>query len=299
MMKNLLLIIVMNCFCAGSIMAQQGVFSVILNKGQNSFGTQKGFQPVILGISLAEGDFIKVADGGYVALVHESSGSSLELTEKGNFAVNELESKVLSKPTTVMAKYGKFLMKKLNPDEHGNQNLNVTGAVERGDVGIINVELPKVNDVYGSQVFVSWNQTDDIKDYIITIKDKIDDIIVKKSVIGNSYILDLDQDAIENEKIIIINVMSKNNDELRSPDFGIKRLNDAESKSIGDEFTNLKVFASSNNVVDKILIASFFEENQLLADAITYYNEAQLISPDPDGFNKLYDNFLIRNGLKN
>ena len=42
---------------------------------------------------------------------------------------------------------------------------------------------------------------------------------------------------------------------------------------------------------------SFFEENLLIADAITYYNQALVLSPDPDGFNKLYDSFMVRNGL--
>ena len=69
-------------------------------------------------------------------------------------------------------------------------------------------------------------------------------------------------------------------------------------ESIGKEFENLKMVANTENALNKLLFASFFEENQLLVDAITYYNQALAISPDPDGFTKLYDNFLQRNGLK-
>lgn len=298
-MKKLLLILIINCTVAGSLLAQQAVFSVILNKGQNSFGDQENYQPVLLGTYLNAENALRVEEGGYVALVHEKTGSSLELTEGGTYSVKDMEQEVLQQPTTVLAKYGKFLMKKLNPEEGGNQNLNVTGAVERGEVGIIEVDLPKVSDIYGDQVYITWQQTDDIQDYVVTIKDKLDDVIIEKSVVRNSFVLELNSNQIKDEKIIIFNVRAKDKDGLRSPDFGIKRLGGKESTTICDEFSSLKMVAKSNNVVDKLLIASFFEENELLADAITYYNEALTISPDPDGFAILYENFLARNGLKN
>jgi hypothetical protein len=64
------------------------------------------------------------------------------------------------------------------------------------------------------------------------------------------------------------------------------------------EYTNLKEVARSENVLDKLLIATFFEENELLGDAISYYDQALALSPDANGFNRLYNNFLYRNNLK-
>lgn len=298
-MKKLLLLFIFNLVLGASSMAQQAVFSVILNKGENVYGVDENRKSVLLGTSLKQDDVLNVAQGGYVALVYEATGASLELTKSGEYSVADMELSVLKQPTTVLAKYGKFLMKRLNPDEKGNQNLNVTGAVERGDIGIIEVDLPKVNDLYGDQVSITWKQTDDVQDYVITIKDKFDAVIVEKPVVGTSCVLEMNAGELKDEKMIIINVKAKDNEELRSPDFGIKRLDTEKRKSIGDEFASIKMVANSNNVVDKLLIASFFEENKLLADAISYYNQAQALSPDPDGFNILYDNFLDRNGLRN
>jgi len=298
-MKKSLLILIVNCIVVSSVLAQQAVFSVLLNKGQNSYGIEENYHPVLLGSALGTNDLVNVEDGGYVALVHESTGASLELTKKGNYSVVEMEQKVLDQPSTVLAKYAKFLIKKFQPDENGRQNLNVTGAVERGEIGIIDVELPNVNDLYGDQVIISWNQTDDIQDYLITVKDKLDEAIIETPVRGTLYKLDLDRAELKGEKMIIINVKATYNNELRSPDYGLKRLDKQESKSISNEFASLKTVAGADNVVDKLLIASFFEENKLLADAITFYKEAQSISPDPDGLNILYNNFLVRNGLKN
>ena len=298
-MKKLLLSFVLCSIIIAPLWAQQTVFSVILNKGDNYITSGKVDHEILLGSKLGDTDVIKIESTGYVALVHESTGASLELTEGGQYEVSELENRLLKRPTTVLAKYGMFLMKKLNPDEKGNQNLNVTGAVERGDMGVIDVDLPKVNDLFGDQIIIKWKQADDIEDYVVTIKDKLDEIITEKPVKGTSLVIDLNQGQLHNEKMIIICVHAQKNRELRSPDFGIKRLGSKEGENISNEFDHLKMVANSNNVVDKLLIASFFEENHLLADAITYYNEAQVISPDPEGFNRLYNNFLVRNGLRN
>jgi len=298
-MKKLLLILTISSFAAIDLMAQQPVFSVLLNKGQNTYGIKNNYQSVLVGTSLNENDFIQVEERGYVALVHEITGASLELTKSGTFSAKELEDEISQQPNTVLAKYGKYLMKKLNPDEQGNQNLNVTGAVERGEAGLIEVALPKVNDLFGDQVNVSWKQIDDVQDYFVTIKDKLDDVIITQAVSGNRYILDLNNAKLQDEKIIIINITARDKAEIRSPDFGIKRLDLNERKSVGNEFKSLKMVANADNVVDKLLIASFFEENHLILDALTYYNEALAITPDPDGFNILYNNFLARNGLKN
>lgn len=298
-MKKVILSSLLILMFSALLFAQKSAFSVILNKGNNSIKMGNYQESILIGSKLSVDETIHLSKNGYIALVHEASGASLELTEGGDYLISELEDKLKNMPSTVMAKYGKFLMKKLNPDEKGNQNLNVTGAVERGEIGLIEVDLPKVNDLFGNQVIVSWKQTDDVQDYIVTIKDKLDDLITEVHVKGTSSIIDLSKGQLIDEKMIIISVHAQNNEELRSPDFGIKRLDKNKSKVIGNEFDNLKMVANSDNVVDKLLIASFFEENQLLADAITYYNEAQSISPDPDGFNKLYANFLVRNGLKN
>lgn len=297
-MKKLVLISLISCFSLSSLLAQDGIFSVILNKGENTYGAGAALNPVLLGTSLSENDVLKVADGGYVALVHEASGSSLELDSDGDYSVKDMEQMISDQSSTVLAKYGKFLMKKLNPEDEGNQNLNVTGAVERGEEGLIKIYWPSVMDVFGNEAIVTWQQTDDIEDYIVTIKNMFDDVIEEKPVTGTTFKMILDEGKLKDQKLLIINVRAKENEGVYSRDYGIKRLSPEAKESIGKEFENLKMVTNTENALNKLLLATFFEENQLLVDAITYYNQALAISPDPDGFTKLYDNFLQRNGLK-
>lgn len=297
-MKKLALITLFNCFVMGSLVAQDAVFSVILNRGGNTSGTGTSFDAVLVGASLSKDAVLRIVDGGYVALVHEQTGSSLELSASGDYTVAELEQKISDQSSSLLSKYGKFLVGKLNPEDEGNQNLNVTGAVERGEAGLIKIYWPSIMDVYGDEAVVTWQRADEFDEYVVTIKNMFDDIILEKTVNGTSYTMKLDDEKMKNEKLMILNIKVKENEGYYSRDYGIKRLSAKEQTSIGQEFEELIKVANDENSLNKLFIASFFEEHQLLVDAITYYNQALAISPDPEGFNKLYNNFLRRNGLK-
>lgn len=296
-MKKYLLITIFSFAFFGSLLAQNAVFTIILNKGDNTFGSGTDFNPVLLGTTLLENDVLKVVDDGYVALVNDATGSSLELKKAGNYPVKEMEQMIAEQSTSVLAKYGKFLMDKLNPEDVGNQNLNVTGAVERGEEGLIRIYWPSVMNVFGDEAIITWQQTANFKDYILTVKNMFDEILEENHVQGMSYTLKLDKDKLKEEKLMIINVRLQGNDGVHSRDYGIKRLSKEARITIEQEFLNLKMDAQDANVLNMLLLASFFEENQLLVDAITFYNQAIVLSPDPEGIQKLYVDFLNRNGL--
>ncbi len=296
-MKTYLLISIITFACLGSLLAQNGELTIILNKGDNTYSSGADYNPVLLGATLSANDILRVTDNGYVALVQEETGASLELKSAGDYSVMEMEQMILEQSSTLLAKYGKFLMDKLNPDDVGNQNLNVTGAVERGEEGLIKIFWPSVIDVYGSKAVVSWQKVDGIMDYIVTIKNMFDEILEENEVNGMHFAMKLDQGKLKDEKLMIINVRVMENDGVYSRDYGIKRLSEEARMIIDTEFETLEVDAQEENVLNKLMLASFFEEKHLLVDAVTYYNEALVISPDPEGIQRLYDDFLQRNGL--
>lgn len=296
-MKKYVLISIINFVCFAGLWAQDVVFTIILNNGENTISSGTDTNPVLLGSSLVENDVLNVVDEGYVALVQDETGSSLELNSAGVYSISEMEQMIVDQSSTVLAKYGKFLMDKLNPEDVGNQNLNVTGAVERGEEGLIKIYWPSVMNVFGEQAIVTWQQVDGFKDYVVSIKNMFDELLEESPIQGTRFTLELDKGKFKEEKLMIINVRVKGNEGIYSRDYGIKRLSTAERITIEQEFENLKMDAKEENVLNKLLLASFFEENQLLVDAITYYNQALVISPDPEGIQKLYDDFLLRNGL--
>ena len=278
--------------------AQDPAFTIILSKGTNTHGVDGALNQVILGETLMDNEEVNIADGGYMAIVHDKSGISLELQKGGSYKVSDLIQHVSEQSNTVLSKYGKFLMSKLNPEGTGNQNLNVTGAVERGDADFIKVFLPMVTNVYGDELLITWQQTDDLQDYVVTIKDSRDQVIMKQDVKGNKYKLSFESSMLMDKKLLIVNVRSKSNQSFLSKDYGINRISEDQKQGIKYEYEHLVDIADADNVISKLLIASFFEENELLGDAISYYDQAFALSPDTDGFDKLYNNFLYRNNLK-
>ena len=50
--------------------------------------------------------------------------------------------------------------------------------------------------------------------------------------------------------------------------------------------------------MNKVVLASFYEQNKLLIDAITAYEEAIKLAPDDPTYKDYYEEFLLRNKLK-
>ena len=298
-MKQKLLFVIATMLVIGQSIAQDGVFTIILNKGSNSISNDKMSKSITVGATVNQDQSLKVAEDGYIALLHNETGSGLELNQAGEYKISDLQAVVANKENSLLSKYGKFLMTSLMNQADKNQNLNVTGAVERGAETIIPVFLPKITDVYGSELLVTWKSMDNINDYIITVRNKMDQTIFQKTVTGSRFVLQLDGNAFAQESMFILNVQAKNQDVFASRDFGIRRVEGTYRETIKQQYSNLLQTADTENTtLGQLLIASFFEEHQLTADALSYYESAVKTSPDPIGFAVLYDSFLARNGLR-
>ncbi len=298
-MKTTLLFVIVTMLCIGQSMAQEGVFTIILNKGNNSLSNDNGSKSITVGAIVNQDQSLKIAENGYIALLHNETGSGLELSLAGEYKISDLQAAVAKKENSLLSKYGKFLMTSLMSQANNSQNLNVTGAVERGSETIIPVFLPKITDVYGSELLVSWKGMDNINEYIITVRNKVDQTIFQKNVTGNRFVLHLDGAAFTQETMLILNIQAKTEAAFISRDFGIRRVDGTYRDTIKQQYSNLlQTVDTENTTLGKLLIASFFEEHQLTADALGYYESAVKTSPDPIGFAVLYDSFIARNGLR-
>ncbi len=54
----------------------------------------------------------------------------------------------------------------------------------------------------------------------------------------------------------------------------------------------------NQNALNKLLLAAFYEENNLLIDAGTAYAEAIQLAPDVPQYKEDYEAFLLRHGMK-
>ncbi|MEQ8810323.1 MAG: hypothetical protein RIE59_14730, partial [Imperialibacter sp.] len=185
-------------------------------------------------------------------------------------------------------------------DGGGNDrsNMKATGAVERALTSAINVMLPKSVDFYGDNAIVRWKAIgEDNTTYIVTVKNIFDEEVAKIETDQTAYELDFTNPKLAQERLVILNVKVKGDEDMKSSDYGIKRLSNTESAKVNENIKGLKSEVNEETPLNKIIYASFFEENNLVLDALTKYEEAIEMSPEVQDFQDMYQSFLVKNGL--
>lgn len=305
-MKTLLSTATLLLFLTCTALGQGYIFRVLANKGANQVKrAQSGeTQPLKTGATLNSGDEIIASNGAYIGLMHKT-GKTIEVRTAGTTKITELEKKLASSQSGVANRYAQFVMNKMNEgdgdvNKNYRRNMKATGAVERAtNNASIKVMLPSSIDILNPNAIIRWNGAEDGANYLVTVKNIFDEQIFKAETEKTSIKLNFDDENLANERLVILNVQVKGNDDLKSSDYGIKRMSSDDAKAITDNLEVLKSEVSDDSPLNKLIYASFYEENNLLLDALTKYEEAIELSPDVEDFQTIYDDFLIKNGLSN
>jgi len=275
-------------------------FRVLANKGTNKIKKAGTGQLVALktGATLNSGDALVASAGSYIGLMHKS-GKTIEVRKAGTIKVTDLEKRVKTGKSSVASRYAKFVSDKMNERQSGNyrSRLNATGAVSRavGD-GSLDVMIPENNNkIIGDNAIIKWEAETEGATYVITVRDIQDEIIFIAETNETSINLDLTAEKMMGQPLYLVTVADKNNDEIVSTQKGIVRVE--EDSDLVASLNGLKAEVSDDSPLNKLIYASFFEENGLLLDALTKYEEAIQMSPEIEDFKEMRDNFLITNGL--
>jgi hypothetical protein len=279
--------------------AQEYAFKVLANKGDNQIKAGAEWQHLKTGAVLNSGDEVKLGDNAYLGLVH-SSGKPLEVKQAGVHKVSVLESQVPA-GSSVLNKYTDFILSS-NSAEAKKNRLSATGAVTRevaaGAVAI-DLFLPEDNDqagVFNDVAIVSWDDSNVKGPYVITVRNMFEDVLEKAETPETSYKIDLSVQKYAQENAILIEVNAKNDPTLVSKRHMIKRLPPAERERISTALQQIKSEVTEETALNKLLMAGFYENNNLLIDAI--YAFQQVIELEPEAYKETYDDFLLRNKLK-
>jgi hypothetical protein len=274
--------------------AQDYAFKVLVNKGKNELKSGNNWQQLKVGLSLKSADELKISENSYIGLVHVS-GKALELKQSGNYKVMDLAAKV-NGGSSVLNKYTDFILSSTSSPKN---RLAATGAVDRG-VDNIQVYLPKAEQavVYNNNVIIQWDSESAPGPYIITFKSMFDDELDKLEASENNVTIQLNDQNFANEDNILVEVSSASNKNKISDQYTLKRLSKGDKERIKNALREIENPTSEPNALNKLLIAGFYEESNLLIDAGTAYIEAIKLAPEVPQFKEAYNNFLLRNGLK-
>ncbi|WP_422362383.1 hypothetical protein [Reichenbachiella sp.] len=293
-------------FLVNTSYGQSFVFRVLASKGANQVKKAQSGETVPLktGATLMSGDELIAASGAYIGLMHKS-GRTIEVRNPGVTKITDLETKLAKSQSSVANKYAQFVMNKMSDGDGASsnyrRNMKATGAVERAtSSAALKVMLPSSVDILNPEAIIRWNGAEEVADaaYVVSIKNIFDEEIYSAETTGTSMNINFEDDQLANERLVILNVKVKDNDEIKSGDYGIKRMSSDDAASINENLEALKSDLSEDSPLNNLIFASFYEENNLILDAMTQYEKALIASPDVEDFKTLYDDFLIKNGLK-
>lgn len=285
-------------FAASVVSAQDYAFKVLANKGTNEVKSGDAWLPLKTGSILRSADEVKLGDNAYVGLVH-STGKPVEVKEAGIHKVSDLEAKVKT-GSSVLNKYTDFLLSSNSADAKKNR-LSATGAVHRAiETAAIKLYLPDNQSagVFSNKAIITWDGSNVPGPYVVTLKNMFEDVLVKDETAENSYQVDLSDEKYANENAILIEVTSKADPSLKSSQHLIKKLATADQAEVAAALKELNGQVSEETPLNRMILGGFYEENHLLIDAITAYQEAIRLAPDVPTFRESYEEFLVRNNLK-
>ncbi len=293
-----------------SAVAQDYVFKVLANKGENTVKlVGKEWSPLKTGQSLNLGDEVKLSDDAYLGLMHKS-GKTLEVKSSGEHKINALANSLNSKSSSVASKYADFVMTQMSDKEGSGdyrKSMGATGAVDRAlaSGAKIKVMAHSSSDIINPQVLIRWSEPQQVGEveeltYSLTFSNLFDEAIETVQTTETAYKLNMDTapfNQLEN-KFVKIKVAVEGK-ELKSEEYAIIVKPEDESKELKNTLNELKTEVKEENALDNIVMAAFYEDKNLLLDALTAYERAIELAPEVDIYQKAYEDFIIRNGFAN
>ena len=280
----------------GVCYSQDYGFKVLANKGSNEFRSGDVWQPIKTGATLKVTDEVKLAENSYLGLV-SSTGKALEVKEPGTYLVSILMDRIKGTGPTVMQKYTDFILSS-NAETKKNK-LSATGAVHRDIASSLQLVLPENQNsaIFNNSAVISWEGTKVPGPYVLTLRNMFDDVLEQYETPETSFKIDLSGSKFSKENAIIVQVNSKADAKEVSKQHLIKKLSPTEHENIKKSLDQIANEVSEPTALNKLILAGFYEENRLLIDAITAYEEAIKLAPDVPSYKEAFDEFLIRNNI--
>jgi hypothetical protein len=276
------------------LLGQEYAFKVLVNKGKNEVKAGETWQGIKVGTSLKSTDELKVTENSYVGLVHKT-GKPLEIKKAGRYKIADLSGQV-GTGSSVLSKYTDFI---LSSNTTKSNTMAATGAVHRGtDFPLYIPQNPQQPLVFNNKIILSWEGGKTSGPYVVYFKSLFDDELAKIETSGNTLEIDLDANNFLNEDNIVVQVFSTSTPPKSSEKYNLKRLSKADKERVRNALSEISESLQEETALNKILLAGFYEKNNLLIDAATAHLEAIQLAPDVPAFQEGFNAFLLRNGLK-
>src|SRR5690606_17638930 len=296
--RNLSIIASMLLFFS-PVFSQDYTFRVLVNKGANEYRSEgQAWQTLKTGTSLKATDEIRVADNAYVGLVH-FEGKPIGVKKAGSYKVSPDLTSLVVGGSTLLKRYVDFALSS-NSAEAKKNRLNATGAVQRTVEGSgIRLTLPPNHNsgIYNNVAVVNWDGSKVKGPYVVTLRNMFDDVLARVETPETTLTLNVEDGPLAKENAILVEVSARNDPSLISDQHLIKSLAPAQQDSVKKELDDILAVMDEESALNHLILAGFYEEHQLLIDAIASYENAVRLAPGVDAIKDAYNEFLMRNAL--
>ena len=278
------------------IYAQDELFKVLASSGSNKVQAQGAadWKPLYFGKKLMKGDKIQIGDKSYIGLVFKN-GKSIEIKKAGIYEVSKLSSEVSKQNASLNTKYTDFLageMSKAGGDDMARNRykyMAVTGSVLRGDGEIpIFIDSAKAANVLGKEVLIKWEAEEKTKTYVVKLINLFGEEISSRETTETSIVLNIDS---KNEKIYLVTIASKENPNAKND---LKITFPTNAIELNKQLVELKAQMPEETALNKVILASFYEDNKLYPEAMQTYESAIKLEPEVEDYKIAYNQFLER-----
>jgi hypothetical protein len=134
---------------------------------------------------------------------------------------------------------------------------------------------------------------------VVSLKSIFGDDLYSTETNDSTLTINLLDPKYVNEDNILIEVYPKGQETKKpSPPYIVKKLSKADKDRIKTQLNEISSTTTEENALNKRILAGFFEQNKLFIDASSAYLDAIRLAPDVAEYREAYNNYLLRNGLK-
>jgi hypothetical protein len=301
--KNYILMILILCLMSVNLISADDFLDVIISKGDVKVQKvgDKTWKDLKSGKQVKSSEQIKIAQGSYLGLKH-SKGLFMELRKEGTIKVKDIIKDIKYDNAGMLKKFGDYVFNQLKQSNNvlssGDKKnyTEITGTVERSNEYKIKSMMPSKFKTNNSNISLNWNIVANNMDYKLEIADRYGKSLFTKDVNGNTFNLNAKELGLENNNYYFWKVINKNNPNDISDDKCFNLLSSDKYNSINSDYQNLQKSLSDNNsALSRIVVANFFDQNEMFFEAQKEYVKAIELAPDVDEFKMIYQKFLDKN----
>ncbi|MBI3218954.1 MAG: hypothetical protein HYZ44_05555 [Bacteroidetes bacterium] len=320
-----------------AIASETELFKVLVSKGTVFVQLNKGeWLPLPSGTKIFDGETVKIGDNSLLSLV-TTAGKAVEIKSAGLYPSSELIKQATKGSSLTKRFAGYVANELTRPDESGvNQenykaNMRTTGGVERANDSPVNVfdrtkELAKLGLVDGQETGISEQQTisgsmipimplatdiiDDIIQFswqkkqgveltLLSIRDASHNSIYQKETDKTFMNLSVTTLKLEKNSCYFWSVTSVANPDDKSEEYSICTIPDDKREAVSDTVKMIEQESpnNGNSVIGKLMLAVFYEQQNLMQRALKCYREALKIAPESDDVILNFYHFRKRIGM--